>query len=193
MDRLQQMEIEASKKENSCGSCASKKSMFCSFPNSITLSVTNVAGDGVTGGVFKDACGLFDSLGVSAGASAENFEVRGDVTAENVRKYLQTHRGRIAMINYECKQDPSQLTQKIKLISTSIDETQNVEKIFDVATDVRNSQFQDGLITIYPKKGEAWLTNTSGIVMAMNDVSAKTVNLTIQFDAWESYTDIACN
>jgi hypothetical protein len=119
-------------------------------------------------------------------------DVRGAVSGDSVRNFLSSHAGRIKLINYTCREDADQLTNKIKLVSASIDENTAVHKIFDVATDIRNTQFQETLQTVYPHKGDAWLTKNSGIVLATSSLpaSTKTVSLTIQFDCFLPYAMI---
>jgi len=189
MNEIKKVETGAS-----CKGCANStnlaKNLYCYFPNSITLTASVVAADGTTELRFADACGLFDDLGVGTGATVEQFDVRGQVSASAVRNFLQTHAGRIKMINYKCDLDPDQLNNKIKIFNTSIDEQSGSAKIFDVAVDQRNTQFTQGLQTVYPYKGEAFLTNTSGFLISTDDIKTKTIELTLQFDQWKGYTDI---
>lgn len=173
-----------------CKSCSEAKNLFCYFPNSITLTASVLAGAGTTDLRFADACGLFDDLGIGTGAGVQQFDVRGAISADTVRAFVQTHAGRIKMINYSCPEDEAQLNNKIKLYSASIDEQNGVAKLFDVAVDQRNTQFTQTLQTVYPHKGDAYLTNTSGFLVATDDTIAKTVELTLQFDRWASYEDI---
>jgi hypothetical protein len=180
------------KNGNDC-SCSMAKNLYCYFPNSITLTADVVAGSGANELRFPDACGLFDSLGIGNPITTQDFDVRGAVTADNVRAFCQTHAGRIKMINYRCEQDVSQLNNKIKMIAASIDEQSGTAKIFDVAIDQRNTQFTQTLQTVYPHKGDAYLTNTSGFLVSTADDINKTVELTLQFDRWASYDDISEN
>lgn len=167
---------------NACGNAFK---MFRHFPNSITLTAT--AGAGITKLRFKDACGLFDDLGVDTGAATQEFGITGPVSADAVRKFVQTHAGRISLINYQANVD-TQLNNKIKLKTASIDEETATAKIFDVAVDKRNTQFQTTLQTVRPHKGEAWLTNTSGI--SVGTAATNVVSLTLQFDKWSRYESI---
>lgn len=167
---------------NACGNVFK---MFRHFPNSITLTAT--AGAGITKLRFKDACGLFDDLGVDTGAATQEFGITGPVSADAVRKFVQTHAGRISLINYQANVD-TQLNNKIKLKTASIDEETATAKIFDVAVDKRNTQFQTTLQTVRPHKGEAWLTNTSGI--SVGTAATNVVSLTLQFDKWSRYESI---
>jgi hypothetical protein len=172
--------------------CNCAKDMYAHFPNSITIEAV-VAGASATDQLtFDDFCGLMVDLNVGQGANTLKMDVRGAVSGDSVRNFLSSHAGRIKLINYTCREDADQLTNKIKLVSASIDENTAVHKIFDVATDIRNTQFQDTLQTVYPHKGDAWLTKNSGIVLATNAlaVDPKTVSLTIQFDCFLPYAMI---
>lgn len=171
-------------------SCNKMKGLNIKFPKSFTLTVSNVANDNFTGAVLKDACDLFTSLGIFNGAGVEEFDVKGAVTVENVQRFLQTYRGSIKLINYQCKEDAGQLDNNINIIQACIDGTSANVATFDVAEDRRNTQYQEGLMTVFPPKGTAWLTNTSGITVASDDQVTKTINLTLAFDAWEAYTDL---
>lgn len=177
--------------KNNCKSCETSANLYCYFPNSITLTTDVVAASGITELRFPDACGLFDDLGIGNPATTQDFDVRGAVTGDSVRAFCQTHAGRIKMINYRCEQDVSQLNNKVKMISTSIDEQSGTAKIFDVAIDQRNTQFTQTLQTVYPHKGDAYLTNTSGFLLSTVADINKTVELTLQFDRWAQYGDIA--
>ena len=173
---------EAVTYESACGNAFK---MFRHFPNSFTLSATAIAT--ITKLRFKDACGLFDDLGVDSGATTQEFGISGPVSADAVRKFLQTHAGRISLINYEGG-SVTQLANKILLKTASIDEQTATAKIFDVATDKRNTQFQTTLQTVRPHKGEAWLTNTSGFTVGVEALAS--VQLTLQFDKWSRYESI---
>lgn len=176
-----------------CKDCSKVRDLYCYFPNSITLTADILAGSGYTAIRFADACGLFNDLGIGNPVTTAQFDVRGNVQADTVRNFLQTHAGRIKMINYSCPQDASQLNNKIKIYNATIDEQNGVAKIFDVAVDQRNTQFTQTLQTVYPHKGDAFLTNTSGFLVSTNDTITKTVELTLQFDAWLGYRDIMEN
>ena len=184
---------KASQGAGSCRACSKAKKLYCFFPNSITLTATVNLGAGTTALRFADACGLFDDLGIGTAGTVAQFDVRGDVSAAAVRAFLQTHAGRISMINYQCTADASQLNNKIKIYNTSINEQLMVAKEFDVAVDQRNTQQIDTLQTVYPHKGSAYLTNTSGFLVSTDDSVTKTVELTLKFDEWAAYTDINCD
>lgn len=175
-----------------CKSCSDAKQLFCYFPNSITLTATIALGGGTTAVRFADACGLFDDLGIGTAATVQQFDVRGQVSANAVRAFLQTQAGRISLINYSCPQSVAQLNNRIQLFNSSIDEKYGVANSFDVSVDQRNTQEIQTLQTVYPHVGDAYLTNTSGILVATDDTVAKTIELTLQFDAWLGYRDIAC-
>jgi hypothetical protein len=175
-----------------CTGCNSVKMLYCYFPNSITLTVDVTAEDNTTAVRFADACGLMDDLGIGTGNTVKQFDVRGSINADTVRNFLQTNAGRVKMINYSCPQDAGQLNNKIKFINSSIDEQSGTAKVFDVAVDQRNTQQIQTLQTVYPHTGDAFLTNTSGIMVATNDTITKTIELTLQFDAWLGYGDITC-
>jgi len=172
--------------------CQCAKEMYAHFPNSITIEATIAALAPTDTLTFDDFCGLMVDLGVGQGAAALKMDVRGPVSGDSVRNFLSSHAGRIKLINYRCLQDADQLSNKIKLVSASIDENTATHKIFDVATDIRNTQFQETLQTVYPHKGDAWLTKNSGITLATSSlaVGTKTVSLTLQFDCFMPYAMI---
>ena len=172
--------------------CKKASVMYSHFPNSITIEATILAAAATTVLTFDDFCGLFVDLGIGQGATAQKMDVRGLVSGNSVRNFLSSHAARIKMINYRCEQDADQLNNTVKLISASIDENQNTEKIFDVAVDQRNTQFTQTLQTVYPHKGEAWLTKNSGITFATSSLPAtnKVVSLTLMFDAFLPYAPI---
>jgi hypothetical protein len=172
--------------------CKCAQDMYAHFPNSITIEATVAAAAATDQLTFDDFCGLMIDLNVGQGANTLKMDVRGAVSGDSVRNFLSSHAGRIKLINYTCREDADQLTNKIKLVSASIDENTAVHKIFDVATDIRNTQFQETLQTVYPHKGDAWLTKNSGIVLATSSLpaSTKTVSLTIQFDCFLPYAMI---
>ncbi len=189
MDHIKKVNKDGSQ----CNSCSKAMILFCYFPNSITLTSDVALGGGATAIRFADACGLFDDLDIGTAATVQQFDVRGDVSAAAVRNFLQTHAGRISLINYSCFEDASQLNNKIKMPNATIDEQNGIQKVFDVAVDQRNTQQIQTLQTVYPHKGDAYLTNTSGFLVSTDDSVAKTVELTLKFDEWAGYTDILCD
>lgn len=172
--------------------CQCAKEMYAHFPNSITLEATIGAAAATDQLTFDDFCGLLVDLGVGQGANTLKMDVRGPVSGDSVRNFLSSHAGRIKLINYSCLEDANQLNNKIKLVSASIDENTATHKIFDVATDQRNTQFTQTLQTVYPHKGDAWLTKNSGITLGTASLPAdpKTVSLTLQFDCFMPYAMI---
>lgn len=172
--------------------CQCAKDMYAHFPNSITIEATIAAAAATDQLTFDDFCGLMVDLNIGQGANTLKMDVRGPVSGDSVRNFLSSHAGRIKLINYTCREDADQLVNKIKLVSGSIDENTATHKIFDVATDIRNTQFQDTLQTVYPHKGDAWLTKNSGITFATSSLPAvtKTVSLTLQFDCFLPYAMI---
>ena len=123
--------------------CQCAKDMYAHFPNSITIEAEIAAAAATDQLTFDDFCGLMVDLNVGQGANTLKMDVRGPVSGDSVRNFLSSHAGRIKLINYTCREDADQLVNKIKLVSASIDENTATHKIFDVSTDIRNTQFQE--------------------------------------------------
>ena len=151
---------------------------------SLTLTTTIAGGSAINELTLDDACDILVSLGIGAGATAQKFDVKGSIAVDSLRKYLQTYKMRISEINYECVEDSTQLDNKIKFYSGSLDERIGTPALFDTAVDKRNTQFQTTLQTVFPSS-DAWLSNCSGIVVPTNALAGattKTVSLTLKFD-----------
>ena len=150
---------------------------------SLTITATIVGGGAINELSLDDACGILPLLGIGTGATNQKLEVKGSITAEALKKYLQSYKMRISEINYECVEDSTQLDNKIKFYSGSLDERIGTPALFDTAVDKRNTQFQTTLQTVFPSS-DAWLTNVSGIVVPTSalPVDDKTVSLTLKFD-----------
>jgi hypothetical protein len=155
---------------------------------SITLTTTIADGSAINELSLDDACGILPLLGIGAGATNQKLEVKGSITASALKNYLQSYKMRISEINYECVEDSTQLDNKIKFYSGSLDERIGTPALFDTAVDKRNTQFQTTLQTVFPSS-DAWLTNVSGIVVPTSSLtgSTKTVSLTLKFDKIMAY------
>lgn len=155
---------------------------------SITLTTTIAAAAPITELALDDACGILVTLGIGSGLAVQAFDVKGSILADSLRKYLQSYKMRISEINYECVEDSTQLDNKIKFYSGSLDERIGTPALFDTAVDKRNTQFQTTLQTVFPDR-DAWLTNVSGIIVPTNSLPAgtKTVSLTLKFDKIMAY------
>ena len=150
---------------------------------SLTITATILGGATINEISLDDACGILPLLGIGTGANNQKLEVKGSITAAALKNYLQTYKMRISEINYECVEDSTQLDNKIKFYSGSLDERIGTPALFDTAVDKRNTQFQTTLQTVFPSS-DAWLTNVSGIVVPTSAlaVDSKTVSLTLKFD-----------
>jgi hypothetical protein len=155
---------------------------------SITLTAQLSAGATITEISLDDACGILPLLGIGTGANNQKIDVKGSITAAALKTYLLTYKMRISEINYECIEDSTQLDNKIKFYSGSLDERIGTPALFDTAVDKRNTQFQTTLQTVFPSS-DAWLTNVSGIVVPTSSLpaSTKTISLTLKFDKIMAY------
>jgi hypothetical protein len=155
---------------------------------SITLTATLAAAATTTSISLTDNCQILASLGLTKGANDAAMTVKGSITVANLQSYLGSYKMRISEINYECVEDSTQLDNNIKFYTGSLDERIGTPALFDTAVDKRNTQFQSTLQTVFPSS-DAWLTNTSGIVVPTSSLAGgtKTVSLTLKFDKIMAY------
>jgi len=153
------------------------------LPDQLTLQGIVAFGGGTNSLIMDDACNLNVSFGINTGAGTQALDVVGSATINNLREFLKTFVGVIEFVNYD-SDVPNQLNNDITFNDVSLKGDQATYKV-SVAASRRNSQFDQGLQTVYIN-GEFALTDTTSIGIPTSDVTnpTRTIDVTIKFSEW---------
>lgn len=142
-------------------------------PEIVVLTATQSAA--IVQAYFDDACGLASALSLVGGANSVAMTVAGDVTEDNLKKYLQTYALIIAGFNFESTV-ATELTNNLKLIRSMPDANSCQQQIFN-AKDISNMQQNPDLLNI--NQPFVW-TSTTALRIAMTNGSAAVYTLTFK-------------
>lgn len=96
-------------------------------PRTITLERTQTAA--VDTFFFDDSCGMASTLGLVGGANTSEFDVQGDINAENLKCFLQSYALIVCAFNFQTTV-ASELFNNLTLIRSSVDGDSNKDTLF---------------------------------------------------------------
>lgn len=201
---LQNTEIVSVKNLDNEGATLSRKNQINSLEKIIvmnketrvsrTLSSVTLSWEVPTGILGTQvSLGWGNSIGnsVTSGALPSGYidaSITGSYDASTLRNMLQTFRARVKKVNYECKQDVSQLNEPI-LINEAVAQTTSNVAYYDPAKDRSNTENVPTLQTVFTDF-EMNLFNSILIGATQSDVDVKIVTLTLNFEQFLAYGDI---
>lgn len=161
------------------------------FSDQISFQALVVAASATTLLNFNDSCNLNVSYGINTSLTAQAMTLTNSLTADNLRRFLQSWLPVVEWINYSSVfstgvADQAQLGNVPRITTCNLQNTSD-SYLIPVKANQRNTQQQRDIQTFYPN-GELVLTpmTSIGITTVSDPLLNKTVELTFKFKEWIS-------